>query len=136
MAKCKYIKPLIIKCNAVLRVLQDKTIRFHVSNLYNNCNTLPVNLLYKFNTLKLMHRILNYRNSIPTTISKLFVANYEVHKYYTRFNFDFNLVYDCSHNSIAYRAPVMWRKLSIKTRICTCSSEFARLCKLELLEEI
>ena len=82
-----------------------------------------------------MHRILNNRNSVPTTISKLFVANYEVHKYNTRFNYDFNLIYDCSHNSFAYRAPVMWRKLSIKTRTCTCSSEFAKLCKMELLEK-
>ena len=55
-AKYKFLNPLVIKCNSLLRIIQDKTRYDHVKDLYISYNTLPVHLLYKLFLLKLMHR--------------------------------------------------------------------------------
>ena len=65
-AKRKLLNPLIIKCNSLLRIIQDKTRFDHVKDLYINYNTLPVHLLYKLFILKLMHRFIYCRQSLPT----------------------------------------------------------------------
>jgi len=135
-AKYKYINPLIIKCNSVLRILQDKPRTYRVSCLYNNYNTLPVNLLHKLCILKLMHRFIYNRCSVPTVFSNLFVCNNEVHTYNTRSKFDFSLNYVRCHNSLAFIAPVMWRKLPLHVRNCSSSSQFLNMCKLELFKEL
>jgi len=83
-AKRKWLNPLIIKCNSLLRILQDKTRFDHVRDLYITYNTLPVHLLYKLFLLKLMHQFIYSRQSLPIVISKLFCSNNDVHSFNTR----------------------------------------------------
>ena len=91
-AKSKYLNPLIIKCNNLLRIIQDRTRFDHVRDLYITYNTLPVHLLYKLFLLKLMHRFIYCRQSLPDVISMLFCSNVDVHSYNTRFKYHFNLI--------------------------------------------
>ena len=62
-AKRKFLNPLIIKCNSLLRIIQDKSRFDHIKDLYVTYNTLPVHLLYKLFVLKLMHRFIYCRQS-------------------------------------------------------------------------
>jgi len=92
-SKIKNLNPLIIKCNSLLRIIQEKTRFDHVKDLYLDYNTLPVHLLYKLFLLKLMHRFIYNRQSLPIVISNLFCTNDNVHTFNTRFKHQFNLNY-------------------------------------------
>ena len=108
-AKMKYLHRLIIKCNVVLMISQNKSRTSHVNELYLNYNMLPVALLHKFFTLKLMHRFVFNRQDLPTAISSLFVSNFEVHNYNTRLKYHFNLnnVNTFNSNLISFFGPCM-----------------------------
>ena len=128
-AKRKYLNPLIIKCNSLLRSLQDRTRFDHVKDLYITYNTLPVHLLYKLFLLKLMHRFIYCRQSLPDVISKLFCSNIDVHSYNTRSKYQFNLNYATKCNSISYNGPSMCLNLPSNIRDCPSHSGFVRLYK-------
>jgi len=135
-AKRKLLNPLIIKCNSLLRIIQDKTRFDHVKDLYINYNTLPVHLLYKLFILKLMHRFIYCRQSLPTVISKLFCSNDEVHFFNTRFKHQFNLNNVNNSKSISFIGPSMWLKLPNDIKYCSSTSGFLRLCKSLISLEI
>ena len=73
------LKPLIIKCNSLLRVLQDKPRRYKTIDLHKNYNTLPVNQLYNLFAAKLMHRFYFDKNNIPYAINEMFVVTCDIH---------------------------------------------------------
>ena len=135
-AKHKLLHPLIIKCNSLIRVIHDKTRFDHVKDLYVTYNTLPVHLLYKLFVLKLMHRFIYCRNSLPTVISKLFCSNSDIHTFNTCFKHQFNLNYVTNSNSISFVGPSMWLKLPNDIKQCPSLSGFIRLCKCSLSLEI
>jgi len=135
-AKRKFLNPLIIKCNSLLRIIQDKTRFDHVKDLYLTYNTLPVHLLYKLFLLKLMHRFIYCRHSLPVVISRLFCCNNEVHDFNTRFKYQFNLSHVTNSNSISFLGPSMWLKLPNVAKECQSPSGFVRLCKYSLSLEI
>jgi hypothetical protein len=135
-AKRNLLHPLIIKCNSLLRIIQDKTRYDHVKDLYIAYNTLPVHLLYKLFLLKLMHRFIYCRLSLPVVISKLFCCNDDVHSFNTRFKNQFNLNYATSSNSISFIGPSMWLKLPNDIKECPSPSGFMRLCKSSLSLEM
>lgn len=135
-AKRKWLNPLMVKCNSLLRIIQDKTRFDHVKDLYLTYNTLPVHLLYKLFLLKLMHRFIYSRQSLPIVISQLFCSSDDVHSYNTRFKHQFNLNYVNSSTSISYVGPSMWLKLPKEIKECSSLTSFIRLCKSSLALEI
>ena len=52
------LKPLIIKCNRLLRLLQHKSRRTPLYDLYSTFDTLPIDLLFEYHTAKFIHRCL------------------------------------------------------------------------------
>ena len=135
-AKRKWLNPLITKCNSLLRIIQDKSRFDHVKDLYISYNTLPVHLLYKLFLLKLMHRVIYFRHSLPTVISKLFCSNDDVHTHNTRFKHQFNLNYVGCTNSLSFYGPSMWINLPNNIKECQSLSAFVKLCKSFLSREI
>ena len=137
-AKSKFLRPLIIKCNVVLRILQDKPRTYHVKDLYLNYNTLPVDLLHKFFILKLMHRFVYNRQDLPDAISNLFTANNDVHNYNTRSKYHFNLsnVTVFKSNMISFSGPCLWSKLPLQIRSIPSVHIFNSQCKHELQKEL
>ena len=129
------INPLIVKCNSLLRVLQDKPRTYSVKELYRYYDTLPVNLLYKLFTLKLMYRVVHYKNSLPTVIVNLFAINNDVHSYNTRSRHEFNLQSNSCVKSISFIGPSMWFKLPKIYRECTSVINFVQRCKVFLFDE-
>ena len=135
-AKHKFLNPLMVKCNSLLRIIQDKTRFDHVKDLYIAYNTLPVHLLYKLFLLKMVHRFIYCRHSLPIVISKLFCSNDDVHSFNTRFKHQFNLNYTKNSNSISFIGPSMWLKLPKEIKECSSLSGFIRLFKYSLALEM
>ena len=104
--------------------------------LYCNYGTLPVNLLYKYFILRLMHRVIYARQTLPDAVTELFKSGCDIHSHNTRYKFQFNLsctkVNNC--NLISYIGPTMWWKLSPSIRNLSAFDTFSRKCKLDLLK--
>ena len=129
------LNPLIIKCNSLLRILQDKPRFFSVKELFRNYDTLPVKLLYKLFILKLMYRIVYCRYLLPSVIVNLFSTNDDIHTYNTRSRHEFNIQANSCANSISYIGPSKWLKLPRTNRELSSLSSFLHHCKLLLLGE-
>ena len=97
---------------------------------------LPVNLLYKLFLLKLMHRFIYSRYSLPIAISKLFCSNDDVHSFNTRCKHQFSLNYVYNSNSISYLGPSMWLNLPNEIKECSRLATFLGLCKSSLSVEL
>jgi len=56
-ANKNHINRLMILNNKILRITQNKPLRYNVTELYKNFNTLPLPELHKFQLLCLVHKI-------------------------------------------------------------------------------
>jgi hypothetical protein len=117
-AQKSVLKPLIIKCNSLLRVLQFKPRRTAIRDLYTTFNTLPVDLLHNLYTMSLMYRCMYDPINVPRAIVNLFKSNRSISQHNTRSCNDFYLDGNLSRSSISYRGPSTWSKLptSLKDR--------------------
>jgi hypothetical protein len=105
------LNPLIIKCNNLLRVMQNKPRKTHAKDLYSSFNTLPVNLLYQLFTMKMIHRCHYDSSNVPVAIKCLFTPGTMLHGHNTRTKHNFILRNDTCHSSISYYGPALWNKL-------------------------
>jgi len=130
------LNPLKVKCNCLLRLLQDKPKMYNTKDLYSNYNTLTVHLLFKLSVLKLMHRFIYNRHVLPKVIAELFSSNNDIHAYNTRFRHEFNLQSSCCVKSLSYIGPSLWLKLPRDVTTCFNINTFSKLCKNKLFDEI
>ena len=79
-----YLDNLIVLNNKILRVAQDKPFRTHSCELYSDYNTLPINVLFKYNLLLLAHRLYYHKNTLPTIFSNYLQTNNLLYSYNTR----------------------------------------------------
>ena len=127
------LKPLITKCNNLLRTLQDKSRRCDTYNLYSEYNTLPINLLYKLFILKLMHTYTFDRSSLPTAIRDMFLSNHDVHSHNTRLRHAPHIMSAFSSSSVSFIGPSFWSKLNKDIRECINQKYFIKMCKCYLM---
>ena len=66
------------------RIVQNKSPRTPVIELYRNFNTLPLPQLHQFQLLCLVHKYLHCRSQLPIVFSKYFTLNKDIHHYNTR----------------------------------------------------
>jgi hypothetical protein len=128
-AKGNVLKPLIVKCNRLLRLLQDKDKFYRSANLYLNYNTLPVDKLYKLSILKIMFHAVHNTSKLPIVLFKLFKLNVSVHNHNTRMKTDLNLRSNISTKSISFIGPSLWYKLPVNIKNCCHLKEFINKCK-------
>ena len=135
-ARLKYIKPLISKYNTVLRILQNKPRLYHNMFLYDNYETLPVTSLNKYFILRLMHRFIYARKTLPAAVNELFKSGCDIHSYNTRSKFHFNLSFNKNSNSnlISHTGPSMWWKLPTSIRNISAFNTFSIQCKRYLFK--
>ena len=126
------LNPLIIKCNNLLRVLQNKPRKTHVCDLYSYFNTLPVNLLSHFSILKLIHRCQYDSVNVPVAISQLFTTGCSIHRYNTRSNNNFILQNCLNPTSVSFYGPSLWNKLPGSLQNCSSIYTFNKQLKLYL----
>jgi len=135
-AQISVLKPLMITCNRILRSLQDKSREYPVSLLYSNYNTLPVNLLFKFVILTLVHRC--YHNQVndclPCVIRDMFILNRDVHSHNTRSSSQIHLFHNTSNCTGPYvlLGSVIWNNLTESLKLCRSLSAFKKNLKVYL----
>ena len=105
------LNPLIIKCNRLLRLLQQKPRRTPLYDLYTTFGTLPVDLLFEFYTGKFIHKCLWNSASMPSIFSDYFVRGTSLHTYNTRHRDNFLIQSKYSPKTILFYGPSMWSKL-------------------------
>jgi len=131
-----YLKPLIIKCNSLLRLLQNSKRTTRTNELYVNYNTLPVNMLFNYNLMKLMHNCLYNESNVPKVICNLFKTGHDVHNHSTRNCRMFFIADNVCRNSIQYIGPNLWRKLPNNLRTCPSIYKFLKDYKLYLTNQL
>ena len=129
------LKPLIIKCNRLLRLLQSKPRRTSVIELYTTFGTLPVDKLFQYYTLKLIHKCIYDSSRLPNSINKLFMKSNTMHGHSTR-NKDFLFIQsNISPYCIRFYGPAMWAKLPTYIQTDSSLTSFLRTYKGYLLQK-
>jgi len=127
-----HLKPLITKCNTLLRVLQFSNKSTKVVDLYKKYHTLPIDSLFHYYILKLMHRCLHDNSGLPKVINNLFTINTSIHDHNTRSHSDFHLSNSIDKNSLAFLGPKLWSKLPQVIKEVSSQSIFLNLVKNHL----
>jgi len=127
---------LSVKCNRLLRVLQNKPRRTRLYDWFSNFDTLPIDLLFQLYTMKLMHRCLFDSSNIPKPISNLFTRCSDVHSHNTRSKANFAIQMQFNPKSIAFYGPSMWSKLPTNFRNNASLTSFSKQYKASLLNSI
>ena len=135
VSKCT-LHPLIIKCNRLLRMIQQKPRRVSLYDLYSTFDTLPIDLLFEFYTGKFIHKCLWNRSSIPSILSDYFLQGTSLHTYDTRHKKNFLIQPKFSPKSILFYGPLMWSKLPINLQNNPSLNSFLNDYKLHLLNRI
>jgi len=130
------LAPLIIKCNRLLRMLQNKPRRTSLYELYFSFNTLPIDLLFNFYTAKFMHRCLYNTSSVPSIVSNWFPRGIDLHSHNTRHKNNFCIQSNCNPKSILYYGPIMWAKLPVELQRDPSLSSFLKAYKGQLLNSM
>jgi len=66
--------------------------------------------------MKLMHRCVYDKKSVPEVIANLFNSNSNIHDHNTRSKYDPHLTANLSSKSLSFYGPSMWGKLPLKLR--------------------
>ena len=74
-----YIKKLITLNNKLLRILQNKSYKFPVKDLYRNFDTLAIPELHIHQLLMLVHKFVHHKHFLPTAFANYFTINNTVH---------------------------------------------------------
>ncbi len=127
------LNPLIIKCNRLLRLLQSKPRRTPINELYAAFGTLPVDKLFQYYTLKLIHKCVYNSSSLPVTIAKCFVKANSIHSHGTRRSGFLYIHANSNPNSVVFYGPNMWNKLPLNFQNDPFLLSFLKACKDYLL---
>ena len=134
-ANSKLLKPLILKCNTILRILQDKPRTTSLRELYSCYQTLPVTYLYNLSVLKILHKYVYNCSALPSAICSMFFSNSYFHNYNTRSKDHLSVPVN-KNKSIACVGPSMWTNLPFHIRSCSSFNKFIQLCMCQFTQLI
>ena len=86
-----HIDKLMKLNNKLLRILQNQTRQYHVTELYVNYNTLSITDLYIQRLLLLVHNFVHHKDKLPEIFTNYFTFNNDIHNYNTRSASNFHL---------------------------------------------
>jgi len=106
--------------NKILRILQNRSRRTHIIDLYKCYSTLPIDLLHKYQVLLFVHKFAHHSNRLPVVFASYFTQNKLIHQHDTRDKCDFHMSTPCTtfgKRSLKYKGSYMWNSLpeSLKT---------------------
>ena len=130
------LHPLIVKCNRLLRSLQMKSRTTHLFDLYSAYDTLPVDLLFEYNTLQLMHKCTHNGQSLPTNVQNWFLRGSTIHSHNTRHKDQFMLQSKYNPCSLLFYGPSMWSKIPQPLQNDKSLKSFQKNLKHSLLSSI
>jgi len=109
-----YVDKLIKMNNKVIRILFKKDFRTHVIDLYKCVNTLSLINLHKFNIIKLTHRCIYHKQSLPNVFHNKLQISYLTLNYCTRRKYDLFLP-RCNtvigKRVSSYKCSLLWNSL-------------------------
>ena len=80
----KFIQPLIITQNKILRILQFKNIKTPINSLYREFGVLKLRDLHDFNICCTVHKFIHFPHLLPDAVNTIFCRNEQIHHYDTR----------------------------------------------------
>ena len=133
-----HLNKLIILKNKLLRIVQNKSFRTSVIELYRNFNTLPLPELHQFPLLCLVHKYLHCRSQLPIVFSKYFTLNKDIHHYNTRSTENLHLTRVNTARgvrNIKFKASQLWNTLPEVLKSVPKISIFKKCLKHYLLSD-
>jgi len=105
---------LITLNNKLLRILQNKSYKFPVKDLYRNFDTLAIPELHIHQLLMLVHKRVHHKHLLPTAFANYFTINSTVHLYNTRVRENLHLdsvSTNYGKRTVRYKAGKIWNQL-------------------------
>ena len=84
----KYIQPLMVTQNKLLRILQFKHITTPLRDIYGEFSTLKLKDLHYFNICCIAHKFIHSPTLLPEAINDIFCRNDQIHDHDTRYKKD------------------------------------------------
>ena len=84
----KYIQPLVVTQNELLRILQFKLITIPLKNIYREFNTLKLKDLNYYNICCIAHKLIHSLTLLLEAINDIFCRNDQLHDHDTRYKKD------------------------------------------------
>ena len=81
----KYIQPLVVTQNKLLRILQFKQITTTLRNVYREFNTLKLKDLHYYNICCIAHKLIHSPTLLLEAINHIFCRNDQIHDHDTRY---------------------------------------------------
>jgi len=105
--------------NKLLRILQNKSYKFPVKDLYHNFDTSAIPELYIHQLLILVHKLLHHKHLLPTAFANYFTINSAVHLHNTRLRE--NLYLDSvstnyGKRTVRYKASKIYNELPLSLK--------------------
>ena len=80
----KFIRPLIVTQNKILRILHFRNIKTPINNLYREFGVLKLTDMHDFNICCIVHKFMYLRHLLPEAINYIFCRNEQIQHYNTR----------------------------------------------------
>ena len=110
-----YYKNLITSQNRLLKILQFKPFKSNVNNLYLEFDVLKVEDLHYYNICCLVHKFIHHSDSLPLSISNIFVQHTSFHSYNTRYKHDLHATHintkSYGSKTMSYKGRQYWNHL-------------------------
>jgi len=116
--------------NRLLRILQNKPLHTHVTDLYFTYNILPVDKLFQYQLLQFAYKLIYFKNILSSVFSNYFVLNNNIHYHNTRTKLDVHINrFSTSFGSrcIDNKCAVLWNSLPENIKNVTSINSF-KLC--------
>ena len=111
----KFIQPLIVTQNKILRTLQFKNIKTPVNSLYQEFGVLKLRDLHDFNICCIVHKFIHFPHLLPEAINNIFFQNDQIHHYDTRHKKDLHPIKTKTklygEKTVSFQGRNCWNKL-------------------------
>ena len=134
-----HLSKLITLNNKLLRILQNKSIKTHNSELYRTYFTLPLQLLHNFQILLFIHKYVHHRSKLPDVFSTYFEPNKVLHSHDTRQKNDFHMYAvqsEVGKKIISYKGTKLWNNLPDDIKQITSPLRFKYRLKCYMLQSL
>ena len=119
----KFIQPLIITQNKILRILQFKNIRTPINSPYREFGVLKLRDLHDFNICCTVHKFIHFPYLLPDAANTKLCRNEQIHHYDTRNKKDLHPIKIKTklyrEKTISFQWRHCWNKLPSNSRIKT-----------------
>ena len=111
-----YLSKLVVLNNKLLRIIQSKSVRSPVKDLYTAYNTLPLSFLHESRVLVFIHKFIYNKDKLPVIFSSYFTPNSFIHSYDTRNKSDLHIESiqtAIGKRSVTIKGCSLWNKLPL-----------------------